>query len=113
MRSSQAVNLKFRITTGEQKAKVKMAARLKRRTMSTTMVRKKPATGANEGKESRGRRTAPIQVEKELARMVAVIASHRGIGQSDVVSAHLRPFLLAQYELVRQEIQRELDEQKK
>lgn len=54
------------------------------------------------------RRTAAIQIDKDLARMAAVIASHRRISQSDLVSPVLRQFLEAQYALVSAEIQKEV-----
>lgn len=80
--------------------------------MITTMSsKKKPDVNANESpaaEERPGRRTAPIQVERDLARMAAVIASHDGVTQSDVVSDHLRPFLTAHYERVMKAIGREL-----
>lgn len=71
-------------------------------------VAKKP-----EPKDDRaGRRTAAIQIEKDLARMAAVIASHRGITQSDLCSPVLRDYLTLQYRLVKEEIDRELKGQK-
>jgi hypothetical protein len=81
--------------------------------MGTTMAKRKPAgeTAGETAGEKGGRRTAPVQVEKDLARMAAVIASHRGITQADLCSPVLRPFLIAQYRLVQQEIGRELKEQ--
>lgn len=61
-----------------------------------------------ESKPAGGRRTAPIQVDKDLARMIAVIASHDGTTQADVVSAHLRPFVLMHYDRVQKAIEAEL-----
>ena len=77
--------------------------------MSTTMSKKK----SGEADDRSGRRTAPIQVEKDLARMAAVIASHDGITQADLVSPVLRPFLLGQYARVKQAIDNELKSQPK
>ena len=59
-----------------------------------------------------GRRTAPVQVEKDLAHMAAVIASHDGITQSDLVSPLLRPFLEGEYARVSEEIQRNVKAKK-
>ena len=61
----------------------------------------------SEGVEQK-RTTAAIQVEKDLARKAAVIASHRRISQSKLVSPVLREFIEAQYALVSAEIQKEL-----
>jgi hypothetical protein len=60
-----------------------------------------------------GRNTAPVQVEKDLARMAAVVASHDGITQAALVSPILRPFLLAQYARVQEAIRREIASQDK
>jgi hypothetical protein len=76
--------------------------------MVATMARRKDSGRKEEGEERRARKSAPIQIEKELARWAAVISSHDGITQSELVSDHLRPFLRAHYERVQQEIQAEL-----
>lgn len=74
--------------------------------METMMAKSQPAS-----KEDRSaRKTAAVQIEKDLARMAAVIASHRGVTQSEVCSPVLRPHLLTQYRLVQEEISRELRE---
>ncbi len=74
--------------------------------MVATMA-KKPEVSAEVG-AGRTRKSAPIQVERDLARMAAVIASHDGITQSDLISPHLRPFLLTHYRRVQQAIHAEL-----
>lgn len=79
--------------------------------MSALMAKQKGNGGGPDATEGRERRTAPIQVERDLARMAAVIASHRGIRQADVVDAVLRPFLRAQYQIVQQEMNQELREE--
>jgi hypothetical protein len=56
-------------------------------------------------KPTGGRKTAPVQIEKELARMAAVIASHDGITQAELLSPVIRGFLRGQYERVQKEIQ--------
>lgn len=58
------------------------------------------------------RKTAAIQIEKDLARMAAVIASHRRMSQADLVSPVLRQFLTAQYAVVSAEIQKEVKERR-
>lgn len=77
--------------------------------MTTTMVKKR-AESAESGKDEGGRKTAPIQVRKDLARMAAVIASHDGITQSDLVSPVLESFLLSEYDRVQKEMRRQLDQ---
>ena len=62
--------------------------------------------------ESRERNTAPVQVEKDLARMAAVVAQFDGITQSLLVSPILRPFLEVEYDRVQKAIQRELAHKK-
>lgn len=76
--------------------------------MSTVMAKKKPTkpeVGSNEPAKGGGRKTAPIQVEKQLARWAAVIAAHDGTTQSDLVSPVLKPFLKLHYERVQKEIE--------
>lgn len=64
-----------------------------------------------ERRKGTGRRTAPIQVDRELARMAAVVAAHRGITAGELVNPVLRPYLLAQYKLTQKDITQELDQQ--
>lgn len=71
-------------------------------------VAKEPKPKPKSGDDRSNRRTAPVQVEKDLARMAAVIASHDGITQSDLVAPVLRPFLRMHYERVQKEIQAQL-----
>lgn len=79
--------------------------------MSIAVGKKKSGSAEGEPKP-RVRRTAPIQVSTDLARMAAVVASHDRITQAELLEPLLRPFLLAQYARVRESIDRELDEQK-
>ena len=60
-----------------------------------------------------GRKTAPVQVAKDLARMAAVVASHDGITQADLISPLLRPFLTAEYKRVQEQIQQELAQKRR
>ena len=78
--------------------------------MATAMAEKPRKVVKTEDRS--GRRTAPVQVEKDLARMAAVIASHDGITQSDLVSPLLRPFLEGEYARVQESIRRELQGKK-
>jgi hypothetical protein len=75
--------------------------------MSAVMAKKPKAaeSGDESPKDDRSnRKSAPIQVEKELARMAAVIASYRGITQSELCSPAIRPFLMAEYRLIQEEM---------
>ncbi len=72
------------------------------------VVEKSKDKEKSKGTAKEGRRTAAVQIELDLARMAAVVASHRGITQSAVVSPVLRDYLTAQYRLVKEEIDREL-----
>lgn len=55
-------------------------------------------------KDSReGRKSAPVQIEKELAKMAAVIAAHDGVTLSDLLSPVLKQFLMTNYERVQRE----------
>ena len=58
-----------------------------------------------------GRKPAPIQVDKDLARMVAVVAAHDGVTQGQLIEPVLRPFMLAQYARVQNAIKTELADQ--
>lgn len=60
----------------------------------------------------RVRKTAPIQVDADLARKVAVIASHRRKAASEIISPVIRDFVEAQYALVSSEIQKEVKARK-
>lgn len=52
-----------------------------------------------------GRKSAPVQIEKDLARMAALIAAHDEITLSDLLSPVLRQFIRTNYERVQKEIQ--------
>lgn len=80
--------------------------------MTGTAMAKRPKGGEKDegSKEDRSnRKSAPIQVEKDLARMAAVVASFRGITQSELCSPALRPFLTTQYRLVQAEMGKEIE----
>lgn len=78
------------------------------------VAKKKPTEGEDKDKKGGrgGRNTAPVQVDKHLARMCAVIASHDGVNQADVLREVLTPYLLANYKRVQQEIEAELKERR-
>jgi hypothetical protein len=58
------------------------------------------------------RRTAAVQVDKDLARMAAVVASYDGITQGDLCSPVLRPFLEAEFARVQEAMRRDVERQK-
>lgn len=70
-------------------------------TMIATMPRK-----VEKSESARG--TASVQIDRDLARMVAVIASHRRVSQASIISPVLRDFIEAQYAIVSREIQEEV-----
>ncbi len=59
-----------------------------------------------------GRKSAPIQIEKELARMAAVIAAHDDVTISDLLTPVVRQFIMTNYERVKREIQARIDRMK-
>ena len=67
---------------------------------------------AERKKKGTGRTTTAIQIDKDLARKAAVVASHRGMTQSALISPVVREFIEAQYALVSAEIQREVKDRK-
>jgi hypothetical protein len=88
-------------------AEVRMGTELMARDRRGEQPGKAEADGE---RPKRARRTAPVQVEKELARMVAVIASHRGISQSDFLSPFIKQYVITNYRQVRGAMGKELDE---
>lgn len=56
-------------------------------------------------KPAGGRKTAPVQIDRELARMAAVIAAHDDTTLSDLLKPVLAPFIRMHYERVQREIQ--------
>jgi hypothetical protein len=77
--------------------------------MRTAVAKKRPS---EKGEDRSNRKTAPIQVEKELARIAATVASHRGITQADLLSPVIRPFLLAQLAIMNAENMRKYNDLK-
>lgn len=66
------------------------------------MPRKKPPPP--EPGQKPKRKTAPIQVKAEIARMTAVICAHDGITQADLLDEYLSPFVTQHYRRVQLEI---------
>jgi hypothetical protein len=75
------------------------------------VAKQKPPDESSGRRKGTGRTTAPVQVDKELARMAAVIAAHRGVTVGEVVGPVLKPYLLTQYRLTQEQIRKELDQQ--
>ena len=65
-----------------------------------------------EDEERSGRKTAPVQVPKDLARMAGVIAQFDGVTQSELIEPLIRPFLEVEYDRVQKAIQREVARKK-
>jgi hypothetical protein len=76
------------------------------------MAKKKPADESPpKVKEDRSnRRSAPIQVDKDIARMAAMVATFRGVTLADLCSPALRPFITTQYRLMQAEMAKELQD---
>lgn len=65
-----------------------------------TMAKEKPKNVDDRS----GRKTAPVQVEKELARMAATIAAHRGVTMAEIITPLIRQWLVTNYDLVQKEM---------
>jgi hypothetical protein len=75
------------------------------------MGRAKKPVESGELRDKRNRKSAPVQVDIDLARMIGVISTHDGITQAELISDHLRPFVLTNYARVQRQIGEELDRQ--
>lgn len=82
---------------------------MRRNEMSLLMAKKPAAKKDGTDTPERKRNTAPVQIEKELARMAATIASHDGVTQSELLSPVVRQFLIMNYERVKRQIQENLN----
>ena len=72
--------------------------------MDAVMAKKK-----DEPAPSGGRRTAPVQVMKDIARMIAVVATHDGVSQADLVDPWIRQRAIMEYKRVSREMGREIE----
>lgn len=75
---------------------------------AATVMAKKPNPAPKEDRSNR--KTAPVQVKKDVARWVAVVATHDGVTQADLLDPVLRQWALTNYRRVLGEMGRELDE---
>lgn len=73
--------------------------------MDATMAKQKNPQPTEPG----GRRTAPVQVMKDIARWVAVVATHDGVTQADLLDPWLRQRALTEYQRVQREMGREIE----
>lgn len=73
-----------------------------------TMPKPKPESGEPPAKKKPERKTAPVQIDAELARMAAVIAAHDKKNIADIISPLVRQWLLTNYERVQKEIQQRI-----
>jgi hypothetical protein len=76
-------------------------------TSVVTMPRPKPESG-EPAKKKPERKTAPVQIDAELARMAAVIAAHDKKNIADIINPLIRQWLLTNYERVQKEIQQRI-----
>ncbi len=58
--------------------------------------------------KKRDRATAPIQVDKDIAKMVGIICQHKEITQAELISKEIRDFVEAQYAVVSAAIEQEV-----
>lgn len=64
---------------------------------------------ADKPPKAKGRKTAPIQVEVQLARWVAIIATHDGITQSELLSPIIKEPITHAYKRVQKEMGKEIE----
>ena len=69
-----------------------------------TVAREKPQPSRKVADRG-GRKSAPVQIDRELARMAAVIAANDGVTLSDLLTPVVRQFIMTNYERVQKEIQ--------
>lgn len=62
--------------------------------------------------KTRRRRTAPVQVDSEIARRLTIVAQHRGVFLSDMLRPRLEDWANGLYEQAVQEMQAGLTKQK-
>ena len=74
-----------------------------------TMAKEKDKAKA-EPEDRSGRKTAPVQIDKELARMLGTIAAHEGTTQAALLTPLIRQWIITNYERVRQEMGAKLKE---
>ena len=71
------------------------------------MAKEKPNKGAD---ERSGRKTAPVQIDKDLARMLGTIAAHEGTTQAALLTPLIRQWIMTNYERVQKEMGAKLKE---
>ena len=77
--------------------------------MSGAIMAKEPAKNPRRVVDDRsGRKTAPVQVPKELARMLGQIAAHDEVSQGELLDPLIRQWIVTQYERVMREMGQEL-----
>lgn len=79
------------------------------------MAKEKPAKVRpdEKGDKRPGRKSAPVQIERELARMAVVIAAHDEVTISDLLTPIVRQFIVTNYQRVQKEIQVRIERLKK
>lgn len=76
--------------------------------MVNVMAKERPKAGKDDANRP-GRKSAPIHIEKELARMAAVIAANDEITISELLTPVVRQFIVTNYQRVQKEIQARID----
>ncbi len=57
-----------------------------------------------------GRKTAPVQIDKELARMLGTIAAHDGKTQAELLTPLIRQWIITNYDRAQKEMGTKLKE---
>lgn len=79
--------------------------------MGTAVMPNRPkAQGESKPEDRSNRKTAPIQVERQLAEMIVQIAAHDGKTITDTISPLIKQWVLTNYERVLQEGKARLDQ---
>jgi hypothetical protein len=73
------------------------------------MAKEKPKKVAD---DRSGRKTAPVQIDKDLAQMLATIATHEQTTQASLLTPLIRQWIITNYERVQKEMGAKLKEMK-
>lgn len=80
--------------------------------MKLVAKRKPKAGGDPDRPPEEKRKTAPVQIERELARMAAVICAHDDVTITEFLAPVLAPFIRMHYQRVQKEIEARVQQMK-
>lgn len=72
---------------------------------AAVMAKQTGKKSGGDAPDGKGRKTAPVQVDKDLARMAATIAAHDGRTIADILSPLIKQWIMTNYERVQKEMQ--------